>query len=211
MKVGILNAGGGSIFSLVNALKAINVQGIIIKSPDELLNFNRIILPGVGHFDKGSSFIRENDWKNNLDNYLSYNTNRLLGICLGMQMMFLDSEESSIGAQGLGLIPVHCKKLYCSNGWKVPNVGWRSIEVKGADKDFLGNVDSSQKFYFVHSFAVLAADVCERDDLLNEYAITKHSEDLFLSSFRSNNIYGCQFHPEKSSSSGLALLNRFVY
>ena len=125
-------------------------------------------------------------------------SNRLLGICLGMQLLFEESEESQLNNSGIGLFEGNCKKLEHKGRWKVPNVGWRYIEVYGSRRQFLVEMSPKEQFYFVHSYGIKIRDWPNISMLFDEYATTDHGEEKILCSFRAQNIYGCQFHPERA-------------
>ena len=209
MSIGILNAGVGSIHSLENSLRLLSCSSTIVTSPDSLSEISHLILPGVGHFDQGSAFFLDSKWKDSLVQYLNNPQNRLLGICLGMQLLFSSSQESINASNGLSFFDLPIQKLSPLEA-KVPNLGWLPVFQKKSTDQFVGHDLHSRDFYFVHSYALVLESILDPNAIFDEYAISWHGRTPFVSMFRSSNIYGCQFHPEKSSRDGLTLLRKFL-
>lgn len=208
MKVAILNSGIGSIHSLCNSLQLLGISSEVVTTPQQLSSYSRVILPGVGHFDEGSSFISQFNWAESIRNFLAEPSNRLLGICLGMQLLFSSSEESDKCFGGLSLVNAKIELLPLGEA-KVPNLGWLQLTSRKSTGHFITKSVDRQDFYFVHSYALmLHASDCVIADF-DEYAISLHGSVPFVSMFRSANVYGCQFHPEKSSKAGLSVLKNF--
>jgi glutamine amidotransferase len=154
-------------------------------------------LPGVGSFDQGM----KNLYSSKLTEYLKDTQKPLLGICLGMQLLGIDSEEGS--EKGLNLIPFHNVKFKFSNKeLKVPHMGWNTIQVMDERNHLLKGMTSKDRFYFVHSY--YANPIDEKISILS----TNYGFD-FTSGVNQNNIYGVQFHPEKSHQFGMKLLKNF--
>lgn len=209
MKIGILNAGVGSIHSLENSLRLLGYSSDVLSNHQSLSEYSHLILPGVGHFDQGASFIAGDNWKQPILKFLNDPKKRLLGICLGMQLLFSSSEESSDHLNGLSFFKLSIQRLPDSDA-KVPNLGWLPVYQKQSDADFISKSVHSHDFYFVHSYALIMKPYMDLSDIFDEYAISWHGQTPFVSMFRASNIYGCQFHPEKSSSDGLKLLKSFL-
>lgn len=206
LKLVIIDYDIGNVRSILNAFEKIGVVPILSKDKDEILSADGVILPGVGAFSHGM----ENLYKYSLIQTLKEYTKMdkpLLGICLGMQMLFDESEEFGT-TKGLGLISGKVIKLPTKdkNNEKLPHVGWNEIESKNIswDNTILKNIDSKSDMYFVHSYIAIPND---KDNIL---ATTVYSNYEFCSSVKKNNIYGCQFHPEKSANDGLKIIKNFL-
>ena len=193
MRVGIVDFGMGNLASVSKALERAGAESFVSDSPAGLANAEFLVLPGVGHFAAGMRNLAEKG----LDEFVvdwSGSGKPLLGICLGMQLLFGQSEEGP--AQGLGILAGRVIKL--NGGQKIPHMGWNSIRAIGASRLFEEFNDRS--FYFVHSY------ICTTRAPMGG-AITNYGGE-FVSAIHSDNVAGVQFHPEKSSSDGLGLLTR---
>lgn len=201
LSIGLVEYGCGNIQSIKNALAAIGIQKIyVIRSESDLIKTEKIILPGVGAFDAGMQALKERQMIQPLLNFISEKRNKLLGICLGMQLLCESSEEGL--SDGLGMMDANVVKMKQENNVKIPHMGWNTVEFKKSDPLFVG-LGESQDFYFVHSYKVVL------NDTKAELGRTMHG-DVYTSVFRHENIWGVQFHPEKSQNSGLRLLNNFI-
>ena len=203
MKIVIIDLGVSNIKSLLSALYYLGLKNkvVISNEQNEINKSTHLILPGVGSFDFAMKKIKELKLDKIISSLKTKNI-KILGICLGMQLLF---ESSSEGIQsGLSLIDKKCEKLILekNNQFKIPNVGFKKIEIKKKINNLYDDLDNNY-FYFTHSYCVFD---CNNFD---QYSLTKHNK-LFVSSFSLNNIYGCQFHPEKSQSSGLIFLKNFI-
>jgi glutamine amidotransferase len=181
-------------------LSFIGVDSKISSSPFEIASAKRIILPGVGHFQYGMKQLLQLDLVDFLKSEVIDNRKPVLGICLGMQLLTLHSEESD--TLGLGFIDALTKKfVFNDKSLKVPHMGWNTISFK---KESLLNQDLSKvaRYYFVHSFFV---DCANSQDIL---CTTQYGHE-FVSGFQHQNIFGLQFHPEKSHKFGMELLANF--
>jgi glutamine amidotransferase len=173
-----------------------------VSQPRELESFDRVIVAGVGAFDYGMSSLRDGGWVDVLNQMVLQRRVPVLGICLGMQLMCASSEEGAL--PGLGWIDAEVKRLRPppGSGLKVPHMGWNTVQTRRPSA-LLRSESGEQRFYFVHSYGV----ACHRpDDVL---AIAHHGED-FVAAFNRENIYGVQFHPEKSHRFGMTVLRNFV-
>lgn len=195
----IINYGLGNLGSVQNMLKRINVQSVIVKSPRDLIT-EKIILPGVGSFDTGMNNLLNDGWIEVLNEKVQKEKVPTLGICLGMQLMTNRSEEGHLG--GLGWIDGEVLK-FPVNKLKIPHMGWNVVKAVNEDASILQSEKDELRFYFVHSFYV---KVNNRSD---ELGVTYYG-DNFTSAFRRQNIYGVQFHPEKSHKFGMMLLKNFA-
>ncbi len=199
-KIGIVDYKVGNIGSLSNAINYLKFKAELVSDPKKLKNYDKIILPGVGNFNEAMEKLKFYGFHNYLNEFISDKTKSLLGICLGMQLLGIESEEGN--AQGLSFLNFKSKKLdNKKKEFKVPNIGWCSINKK--KNNFLLNEIYGDDFYFVHSYAVFTDD----DELI--IATTNYSEE-FVSIIGKNNIFGVQFHPEKSDLAGLKLIKNFL-
>ena len=200
--IGIINYGFGNIGSLVNALDRIDIENKIVEDPGKIKNFSHLILPGVGSFKKSMETLTEKGWTQEISNFVSAG-NYLVGICLGMQILFSEGEEDGL-TDGLGLIKGSVKKIQIDENQVLPHVGWNNL-INIIDDDLIfNNVKKNVDFYFDHSYECIPID--------KKKIIAKtpfDSEKNFVSIVRSENIYGIQFHPEKSPPNGLKLLSNF--
>lgn len=198
----IVDIGVGNISSIENMLKKIGCEVTVSNNREIILTSSKLILPGVGTFDYGMRSLRELNLEDVLKEVIVSRGIPILGICLGMQMLGLDSEEGV--EPGLGLINAHTYRFSVS-AWnkklKIPHMGWNNIYSKGSNI-LLEGIDKP-RFYFVHSFHVVCSDINDVS------GITEYGQD-FNSMIQKDNIYGVQFHPEKSHSFGFRLLKNFV-
>ncbi|MCY6482883.1 imidazole glycerol phosphate synthase subunit HisH [Clostridium aestuarii] len=194
--IAIIDYGMGNLKSVENAFKLLNIETIITSEEKEILNSDGIILPGVGAFPDAMDCIK----RNNIDDiiYKAVSMNKpLLGICLGMQLLFESSSEIK-ETKGLGLIKGHIKKFEVD--LKIPHMGWNNLIIK-KENMLLSNIKENSYVYFVHSYHA----VCE-EKYLDAYC----KYDLNVPAVVSNgNIFGMQFHPEKSGDVGINMLKNF--
>lgn len=198
----IINYHMGNLGSIANMLKRIGAQSTITSDQAEIETAEKIILPGVGHFDKAMHNLRQLELVDVLRKKVLEDGIPVLGICLGMQLLCKNSEEGSL--DGLGFIDASVKRFSFSqeNGLKIPHMGWNLIKPEKAST-LLEHNGQDARFYFVHSYHA----VCNNpQDVLTS---TNHGY-RFTSSFERNNIIGVQFHPEKSHRFGMQLLKNFV-
>lgn len=209
MKVGIINYGSGNIASVYHSIKKIGFSPDVIERPEDLKNFEKLILPGVGNFSNAKELLDRLRWTENIIDLVLNKKIPLLGICLGMQLLAefgyegLCSDEYS-KVKGLGLIKgevVNIKDLGCKE--KVPHMGWNTVTWEG-NPTLLKGIPNRMDFYFVHSFGF----VPKYDS--NKIATVDYSIPI-TSIIHRNNIWGTQFHPEKSSKAGLKIIENFVY
>lgn len=200
--VGIIDYGVGNIGSIVNMLKKIGcVDVVLIGTADDLGAVDKYILPGVGSFDAGMELLIQSGMREELDLQVLHNKKPILGICLGMQMLGRKSDEGNI--PGLGYIPFECLKFdFGDNSLKVPHMGWDYVEIAKSSQITV-NPKDMLRFYFVHAYYA----VCDNpEDILMKC----HYGIDFAAAVNKNNVYGVQFHPEKSHGFGKWLLKNFV-
>tara|TARA_Y100000991_G_C21888000_1_gene312460 strand:+ start:83 stop:721 length:639 start_codon:yes stop_codon:yes gene_type:complete len=205
-KVGIIDINIGSLNSLSNCIESMKIICEFCKNPDQIFDYDYILLPGIGNFGSAANSLYKNNWKEKIFEYLSNPRRRLMGICLGFQILF-DSSEEALDAKGLGILRGKIKRLNHSKISRVPHVGWNSISPQRKG-NFLNFINSPPDVYFVHSYGLLLNSFLQIDQF-DEFTTTQHGSNKFISSFKSNNIYGCQFHPEKSSKIGNCVFESF--
>ncbi len=200
--IAIVDYGVGNLFSLKSSLAAIGADVIVTADPDALKAADRIILPGVGAFGDAAQKLRDSDLDRVLKD-IAANGTPLLGICLGMQLLFEKSYEYG-EHEGLGLIPGCVKPIadvLPSDAYKIPHIGWNPLIFK-RDCDLFRYINDGDCVYFVHSY--YATD-CNDSTI----ATAEYGAELTAAVARGN-VYGCQFHPEKSGSVGLDILRAFI-
>ena len=201
--IAIVDYGVGNLFSLKSSLKAIGADAVVTGDPEVIRSADKIILPGVGAFGDAAAKLRENG----LDQVVigqARSGKPLMGICLGMQLLFDTGEEYGIH-QGLGLIPgrVVSMKGVVPEDYKIPHIGWNAL-IFPEDREvspIFKYIEDGDCVYFVHSF--YAADCREAVIADAEYGA------LLTAAVQKDNVYGCQFHPEKSGAVGLNILKGF--
>ena len=200
--IAIIDYGVGNLFSLCSSLKSIGAEAVVTPDPAVIRAADRIILPGVGAFADAAAKLRATG----LDRVLleeAANGKKIMGICLGMQMLFEESHEYGIH-KGLGLIPGRVVPMagYIPEELKIPHIGWNPLILKGESKHpLLKYVEEGDCVYFVHSY--FAADCNE-----SVIATAEYGREL-TAAVAKGNVMGCQFHPEKSGKVGLAILKAF--
>ncbi len=199
----IVDYGVGNLFSLKSSLAYIGAEAAVTSDPKILENSERIILPGVGAFADAAQKLSNNGLDEILVE-LAGAGKPLLGICLGMQLLFERSYEYGESA-GLGLLSGEVKPIapIIPSGYKIPHIGWNELKFTGAGKAsrLLKYISEGDCVYFVHSYAAMDCD----DSLLAE---AEYGANL-TAAVANNNVFGCQFHPEKSGTVGLRILKAF--
>tara|TARA_B100001057_G_scaffold501028_1_gene619804 strand:- start:1077 stop:1706 length:630 start_codon:yes stop_codon:yes gene_type:complete len=193
-KVSVLDYGMGNIGSILNMLKKIGVESNITSSKLQLQESDYLIIPGIGHFDNAIKKIKKLNIFDALNELALDKKIPILGICLGMQLMTLGSEEGK--EKGFGWVNANVLKIDgTKKGIRVPHMGWNKVNIEKKNNLFdIANLPN-QRFYFVHSYAVYCDN---KEDILT----TTNYENTFVSSFHSDNLTGVQFHPEKSHKYG---------
>ena len=192
----------GNVGSVLNMLKKLNIEAVLTNNPNDLQRAKGLILPGVGSFDRGMKQLQKYDLVAILNNLVMEKGKPCLGICLGMQLMAQASEEGDLS--GLGWINGQVRLFQRDPDrpkLRIPHMGWNFVKPTRVGFPLLSGLESQARFYFVHSYFYPA-------DLKCGAATTEHLLP-FTSVFSKGNIYGCQFHPEKSHSFGLKLLSNF--
>ncbi len=196
----IIDYDAGNIKSVEKALLKLGEEAIITRDRETILHADRVILPGVGAFGDAMNKLRSYG----LDEVIHEVVHKgipFLGICLGLQLMFERSDESD-GVKGLGLLPGEVLRIPDDGGIKVPHIGWNSLKFPNKGRLFQGIPEGSY-VYFVHSYYLKANE----EDIVT--ASTEYGT-LIHASVEKDNIFACQFHPEKSSEVGLSILKNFI-
>ena len=192
--IAIIDVTGNNLTSLCNAIQRLGFNYVLTHSADAIHKASHVILPGVGAATPAMHALREH----NLVSTLKQCIQPLLGICLGMQLLYEQSEEGSV--ECLGLIPGDIKRLPNKNNFPVPHMGWNRLQWM-RDSPLRQGLTNNEYIYFVHSYAAKA----------DEYALAHcQYSDEFTAIVQKDNVYGMQFHPEKSAGTGLKLLNNFL-
>ncbi len=208
--IAVIDYDAGNTMSVMNALNALGCEVVLSNKPEVLLDADKVIFPGVGAYADAMSRLKEYGLIDTIKEVVSKGT-PFLGICLGMQLLFDYSTENAADygkdrIEGLGILPgsiVGFKENEKFTGLKVPHMGWNSLEIVNKDSKLFKGIDNGSFVYFVHSFYL---DAKERSDVAAraEYGIG------FDVAVEKGNVFGCQFHPEKSGDVGLKILKNFL-
>ena len=195
----IIDYGVGNINAFVNVYKRVDVPVKIAKSKEDLIGAQKLILPGVGHFDHAMAQLNNSGMRETLDKLVLIDKIPVIGICVGMQMLF-DSSEESPGVAGLGVVAGEIKWL--PEGVQRPQMQWNRLNIKNQDDLFAG-LSENPWMYFVHSLSAVAKDQSV------VVATCSYGSEL-LAALRLRNVFATQFHPEKSATEGLRILENFL-
>ena len=198
--IAILDYDAGNIKSVERAFEHLGAQTLVTRNPEEIRRAERIVLPGVGSFGDAMGKLHQYGLIPLIQEAVQ-NQTPFLGICLGLQLLFEESDETP-GVKGLGLCKGKIKRIPDGEGLKVPHVGWNSLTYPNAGKLYQGIPENSY-VYFVHSYYLEAT---ERDIVKaqTQYGV------LIDASIEQGNLFACQFHPEKSSDVGMQILENFL-
>jgi glutamine amidotransferase len=196
----VVDYGLGNLGSIENMLKRINVPVNVTSNLSEIKKASKLLLPGVGKFDAAMNRINDSGLRDVLDEKALNEKIPVLGICLGMQLLTCSSEEG--GVPGLGWIKATTKKFPVFGDLKVPHMGWNVVDVSN-DNVLIQSLPKDSRFYFVHSYCVHVHD-SKHSILKTKYGIE------FDSAVGHGNVFGTQFHPEKSHKFGMQLLRNFA-
>jgi glutamine amidotransferase len=200
--IAIIDYGLGNIRAFVNLYERLNIKIKIATGPDDIKDASKLILPGVGAFDYAMTQLNRSGMRDAFEKQVIVNKIPVIGICVGMQMLAKSSDEGKL--PGLGWIDGSVRKFDVSGipyKTKLPHMGWNTIDPIN-DCPLLNGFDSDSRFYFLHSYYF----VCNNEE--NIIASTSYGI-AFASAVNKDNIFGIQFHPEKSHSNGIQLLNNY--
>jgi glutamine amidotransferase len=199
----VIDYGMGNLGSILNMLKKIGAPAQVSSNADDIARASKLILPGVGAFDAGMKRLAELNLIDLLNDKALNQKTPTLGVCLGMQLLTRKSQEGVL--PGLGWIAGETVRFHFDSQHahlKIPHMGWNTITLEKPGALFAG-LDATARFYFVHSYHI----VCERAD---DVVTTTEYGYAFVSALERDNIFGAQFHPEKSHKFGMRVLKNFV-
>lgn len=198
--IAILDYDAGNIKSVEKAFKILGEDTVLTRDFSVIKKADRVVLPGVGSFADAMNHLKKYELDKAIKEYVATGK-PFLGICLGLQLLFESSEES-VGVEGLHILDGHVKRIPAAEGLKIPHIGWNSLDYPNEGRLFKG-IDEGSYVYFVHSYYLEAAD----ESIVKastEYGCHIHA------SVEKDNVFACQFHPEKSSTVGLQILKNFA-
>ncbi len=198
--IAIIDYDAGNIRSVENAFNYIGQETVVTRDKDTILSADKVILPGVGSFGDAMDKLKKYNLVSTIEEVCSKDT-PFMGICLGLQLLFKSSDETK-GVAGLGILDGEVLRIPDAPGLKIPHIGWNSLEI-APDGRLFKDINNQAYVYFVHSYYLKA----------KEEAIVKASTEYgchIHASVEKNNIFACQFHPEKSGDVGLKILSNFA-
>lgn len=198
--IAILDYDAGNIKSVEKAFHRIGEETILTRNFHEICSADKVVLPGVGSFGDAMEHLKHYELDKAIHEVIAQEK-PFLGICLGLQLLFEGSDESS-GVEGLGVLPGSIKRIPDAPGLKIPHIGWNSLDYPNPGKLFAG-IDEGAFVYFVHSY-YLQAKEASMVRATTEYGVTIHA------SVERDHVFACQFHPEKSSDVGRKILQNFA-
>jgi glutamine amidotransferase len=199
--IAIIDYDAGNLRSVEKALEAIGQEAVVTRDRNEILSSDKVILPGVGSFGDAMGRLNEYGLVNTIHEVVD-SGKPFLGICLGLQLLFRRSDESD-GVEGLSILPGEILRIPDAPGIKIPHIGWNSLKVSEGARLFEG-LGENPYVYFVHSYYLKA------DDESIVVATTEYGGTIIHASVQKDNVYACQFHPEKSGSVGMQILKNFA-
>ena len=200
MMVAIIDYDAGNIRSVEKAVALLGYEAVVTRSRGKILSADHVILPGVGAFGDAMEKLHRYGLVDVIHEAVSQKL-PFLGICLGLQLLFETSDEAP-GVEGLGLLPGEILRIPDAEGLKIPHIGWNSLSFPNAGRLFSG-IEEGSYVYFVHSYYLRAKDP-QIVTACTEYGVRIHA------SVERDNLFACQFHPEKSSEVGLKILQNFL-
>ena len=198
--IAILDYDAGNIRSIEKAFQYLGEETVLSRDRDEILSADKVVLPGVGAFGDAMNKLKDYNLVNTIYDVVDKKI-PFLGICLGLQLLFESSDETP-GVSGLGILPGNILRIPDKPGYKIPHIGWNSLELTNNGRLFDGVAENAY-VYFVHSYYLKARDE-EMVKASTEYVTHIHA------SVEKDNVFACQFHPEKSGDVGLKILSNFA-
>lgn len=196
----IVDYGLGNLASIVNMFRFLGFEAVVTSDPDSIVKAQKLVLPGVGAFKAAMQLIAKKDLLDPLNEAVIGANTPVLGICLGMQLLLEKSEEGN--CNGLGWIPGEVRKFPEFSSLKVPHMGWNNVKLE-TPSALTNTLEPEQRYYFVHSY------YAKTDDPQHRIMSTEHGI-RFDSAIARDNIFGVQFHPEKSHKFGMRILTNFA-
>ena len=198
--IAIIDYDAGNLRSVEKALEALGAETVVTRDPEVIAGSSRVILPGVGSFGDAMERLNQYGLPDVIRRTVSGNK-PFLGICLGLQLLFEESEESP-GVPGLGILKGKILKIPQTEGLKIPHMGWNSLNLKPDSRLFAG-IRDQEYVYFVHSYYLKAQEE-------SQVAATTWYGTEIHAAVEAGNVFACQFHPEKSGDTGLRILKNFL-
>ena len=198
--IAIIDYGAGNLHSVKNALDFLGAKSIVTGDSETILNADKVILPGVGAFGDAMKCLEKSGLVETVK-AVAKSGKPLLGICLGLHLMFEESDETP-GVKGLGIFKGKIVKIPEKDGLKIPHMGWNSLKIRPEAKLFHG-IEDGAYVYFVHSYYLKAEDE-------SVVAASTEYSTIIHASVERGNVFACQFHPEKSGKEGLAILKNYI-
>ena len=198
--VAIIDYDAGNLRSVEKALEALGAETVVTRDPEVIAGSSRVILPGVGSFGDAMERLNQFGLPDVIRRTVSVNK-PFLGICLGLQLLFEESEESP-GVPGLGILKGKILKIPQTEGLKIPHMGWNSLNLKPDSRLFAG-IRDQEYVYFVHSYYLKAQEE-------SQVAATTWYGTEIHAAVEAGNVFACQCHPEKSGDTGLRILKNFL-
>ena len=198
--IGIINYGLGNVQSFINSYRMLGIPSMSLSDKEDLKRVDRLILPGVGSFDNAIERFNNSGLRDDIEDLIFNKNLPIMGVCIGLQIMAKTSSEGS--SSGLGWIDGEVEIIDHEKNIILPHMGWNEIQIIEKDSKLLSNLQS-KRFYFLHSYHFIP------NQEKNKIASVNYGEDI-LAAISKGNIYGCQFHPEKSHSAGLNVLENFA-
>ena len=201
--IAIIDFGSGNLSAIANIYKQLNVPHEVVGEPGRLGAAKSYILPGVGHFDFTMKKIKGSGLYDALQEQVIVGKKPLLGICVGMQLLADSSDEGH--AAGLGWVPGHVAKIVSEvPAIRLPHMGWNSVSLSGDARGLFDDVDADKGFYFLHNYHFMPAAAS------SSLAVTHYGRPLVCAVSNGDNVFGVQFHPEKSHANGIAVFRNFA-
>jgi len=201
--ISIVNYGLGNIHSIQNAIDYLGYKSKLVATPKELSEATHLILPGVGAFPYAMKLLKENDLNESILEFAKTGK-PILGICLGMQLLFEESSENGLSL-GLNLLKGKVDRFKLTKGFSIPQIQWNML-IKKNDCTLMAGIPDKEYFYYVNSYCI---DALSLEKNYNMY-VSKYANQVFLGLIEHENIMGVQFHPEKSAKTGLLLMKNFI-
>ena len=198
--IGIINYGLGNVQSFINSYRMLGIPSISLSCKKDFKRVDRLILPGVGSFDNAIKRLNNSGLRDHIEDLVFNESFPIMGVCIGLQLMAKSSSEGN--SNGLGWIDGEVEIIDQDNKLILPHMGWNEIKVTEKDSKLLSNLQS-KRFYFLHSYHFVPS---QKKDMI---ASVNYGQDI-VAAISKDNIYGCQFHPEKSHSAGLNVLENFA-